>query len=133
MADLQVTKNILNGTAEYVVVVPKVEDSGGAIGPGEHIRVKLDNDFILDDLLIFGLTGSESIPIDIYLDSTSGAELNVTPGGHTITSANPYRLNTGDDDRNMWFRLPAWSTLRIDINSFEATGGALQISLVGRG
>lgn len=129
MAELRLTKNVLSGSNEYTVAVDTANFEAG-----DSIMITVDNDIIIDDMLVLAL-GSTDVVVKLLLQYPTGATLRINPspaGGTNVTSAAPYQMNDDADSRNMWFRIPKWTTLQI-LFAEIATSGALQVSVVGRG
>ncbi len=130
MSDLYLTKNVLSGSSEYSLNVDTVN-----FEVNDSIFVAVDNDMIADDLMIIGLDPNIDVTLKLFLQYPTGAKLRINPSpaaGTQVTQAAPYQMNDDNDSRNMWFRVPKWTTLQIQFNT-KTTDGALQVSLIGRG
>lgn len=128
MADLRLTKNVLSGSSEYTVSV----DSNN-IQENDGIFITFDNDVILDDINILALDPALDIQLSLMIQYPTGATLKIAnPIPGNITATTPYQLNDNGSDRNMWFRIPKWSSLVI-FQGTVGTPGTYQISVIGRG
>lgn len=137
MTTFRVTKNVLSGSADYIYPGYVTTGSSGLVG-GDSIELLFDNDVILDDIIVQAVSVSGlNFDMRLYLDYPTGHSLNITNAGpENITPTTPFQLNDNSSDRNLWYRVPKWTVLRMEIDSVAPAppgDGAFQIAVIGRG
>ncbi len=133
MTTLRVVKNVLSGSGDYVFSAFVTTGSGGLVG-GDSVELVFDNDIILGDVMVQGVTASGlDFNIRLYLEYPTGNVLDVTQAGtEKITSTAPFQINNNASDRNLWFRVPKWTVLRLTVDAVFGDG-TFQLAVVGRG
>jgi hypothetical protein len=140
MASIYLNKNVLSGSAEYTAIA-SVQTGGRSLNGEDSLNIQFDNDVIIDDIVISGI-GTADLNLEMYLVFPTGHAMPVVtsagavaafqvsgPAGANVT----YQLNSNEDNRNMWFRIPKWSTLQITAPGEAPTAGGFQVSVIGRG
>lgn len=119
MSDTLLVKNVIAGSMEYTAKV-------STMSANDTLQLTFDNDLILDDILVAIESGS-NLQFDLSLVYPSGSELDIVTG-----QSSDYTMNQDGDSRNLWYRIPKWTTLKVDFTEVT-TAKPVKVSVIGRG
>lgn len=118
--ETNLVKNVISGASEY-----PAEVTVGA--NGDKLGFSFDNEIIIDDLIVT-LGSSAVFSYKVQLIYPSGTKMEITPSAQS----GDWVMNQDSDSRNLWYRLPRWTTLQIEVTSYT-TGDSLKFSAIARG
>jgi len=93
----------------------------------DKINMRFDGELVVDDIVVT-LGGSASLNFKLKLIYSTGTTMEITPNAQSSS----YSLNQNNDSRNLWYRLPKWTTLQLEITSLT-TADNVKLSVIGRG